>query len=785
MRRRFLLLLALAVALAGCSGAGGGAVEPDGAATPAPLLAGRVLLDRPAAGAQVEMNGATAVTNAGGGFLLPRPRGRALLTASVDGAPFRMALDGPPAHAVVVNAVTNLIALYLETHPDLPLEEADRRVKAFLRIPARVSASHGLEDVAGAPFSHRVFLAAAAQNGGVEAFSRALAAQVDGGPPRAFVSEAAKGFWKDLGLQVAADLGTDLLTGAARGLVGWALSAMNVNVGEAGDLRDLAAQIQQITAQAAQIQDDVLRAFAAGDLQDLTNTLEQQLTSPFDTLNGSYVGQLLAVTPTNVPLPPNPQVSALVQTVLATDLEEFLAVLNDVMQGRNLSPCMPRLVAAQRNAQVGAGQGESLIVLENRSIGVMQSVFDYYASYQTLAYNLLAESVHVADSPAAGIQLARGYTLRLFANLKAQSLLVPVPWKYPVVLDRGGSMWYGTMQGEVDSNGISHYAPMAAQPLYGSGANRTDWTVATVDDADRLFERMQAGVYGPDLAASGPGPALQELGFDVTALDGHTKIWVSGRGPTPARFNLTTGESDTSYGSNDSYPFLWVRAFPSNEDADTARTAGVPTSLEITVTNGLRAVASMSLGTETVEGVDVTDRVVWTSGNPALVEVSNAPGREGTLTWRYEPHPSTVYLYVSDRPIQIVDGQVQPADAVYGRLLLDPPIVLSPPLVSLSVTPKNVDYGTLPTSRQCYATGYYQDGSVRDHTNDAVWSVLNADGTAALPAEEASFSASVPGVLHLKNALTTDRVTLQATFGGKTATTLAGAPVYAPPTRTR
>lgn len=780
MRRHLMLLLLLAFGAAGCSGGSAGGVEGGGPT--GHRLYGRVLLDVSAAGAAVEAvgTGSRDTTDATGGFALSVPSGPLLLVATVDGARYRRVLAAPLTHAAYVNAVTNLVALYLETHRDVPVAEAEARVKAFLRIPPGVDAAYGVEELPGSPFSHRVFLAEAAANGGVESFSRTLAGQVDGGPPRAFVSEASKAWWKDLGLQVAADLGTDVLTGVARGLVGWALSAMNVNLGEAGELRDLAAQIEQITAQTGQIQDDVIRAFAAGDLQSLTNTLEQDYTTPFDQLNKSYVDQLNSVTPTGLPRTPSQELTALVQSVLDTDVLAFLAVLDDAMQGRNLSPCVTRLLAAQRNAQVGAGMGDSLIVVENGSIATMAAVYDYYASYQTLGFNMLAESVHVADAPAAGIQLARGFAVKFFADLKAQSLLVPVPWKNRVVLDRGGSMWNGTLQADVDGRSVLDYAPNGT--YHWAGAGRSDWQLPTSQQVDRLSAMMKAGIYGPDLAAQGPGPALQELGFDVTGLGGHTKIWLGE--PGPKRYDLVTGQVESVSNLDDTYPAIWVRNFPDGEDADTARTAGVPRSIAVSALEGrLTATAVMDVAGETVAGVDVTDRVVWTSANPALLEVSNSPGHEGEVAFRHDPDSpdsSDIYVYASDRPIRVQGQDAQTGDAVWGRILMATDLVPAPPVVSLSLTPRNVNYAHLPTSRQYYVTAWYADGSVRDVTSQAACSVQDGNGN-VLPAAEGAFSSSVPGVLQLHNALTHALVTLQATSGGQTATTRAGAPVFEGP----
>lgn len=91
-----------------------------------------------------------------------------------------------------------------------------------------------------------------------------------------------------------------------------------------------------------------------------------------------------------------------------------------------------------------------------------------------------------------------------------------------------------------------------------------------------------------------------------------------------------------------------------------------------------------------------------------------------------------------------------------------------------------MNYAHLPTSRQYAVTAWYQDGSVRDVTPQATCAVQDGSGN-VLPAAEGAFSSSVPGVLQLHNALTHALVTLQATYGGHTATTQAGAPVFEAP----
>ncbi len=202
-----------------------------------------------------------------------------------------------------INAVTTLVAAYLDRHPDQTLEAATYIIKAFLEIPRDVDIGEGLY-LSDQYFSHQKFMVTAAENGGFDNFIRVLLAELDQN------SAATHRFLRGgLGAGGPGMLGgcpgTSMAQAARNGLIAWGVGlAMNVafdqmglgdlfggsdpQLGEIKEklnemkdmLRDIQGQISNLSGQIAEMKSEILTAIteaqygqAIGNIVDYENLI--------------------------------------------------------------------------------------------------------------------------------------------------------------------------------------------------------------------------------------------------------------------------------------------------------------------------------------------------------------------------------------------------------------------------------------------------------------------------------------------------------------------------------
>ena len=126
---------------------------------------------------------------------------------------------------------------------------------------------------------------------------------------------------------------------------------------------------------------------------------------------------------------------------------------------------------------------------------------------------------------------------------------------------------------------------------------------------------------------------------------------------------------------------------------------------------------------------DVTEQVTWTSTNTKVITVSNAVGERGKLT-----------------TVALGTARVRATDPVTGVTTSVPVVVTAAALVSVTMNPGPVSVPAGLTL-QCHANGLYSDGSIRDLTTAATWTISGTAGATVsnAPGSEGLVTAALVG----------------------------------------
>lgn len=793
-------LCGFSLILAGCSGPGGtGGDASDLDQTPR-IIVGRLVPGVTIPGAAVTVSSPSGTplevpelrTDASGNFLLgpselpanfrltlvptggmPGPVDDAPLSAEVEG-------HGPGFGMIPVNAATHLVAEYHLAHPELTLGACETRVRAFLGLRADLDMGWEIDNP-GSGFSHPTFFQEAQANGGLQAFTAQLIGEIDSGGSHTFVL-AEQSFWGRLFDNTTADLTagftTDLLTFG----VGKIAGCLGFNFGEGAQLRQISQQLAQISDQISVLQHSVATNAAAGTALAAYNVLETDI-NPMVGPNQQLINEGEAAATTGVPL----QTLPAGVTALLTSLSSLSATSAIENMGRHLmDPSGPDnvLTALMILQQTRAGAGGAAPLLQSDPLlEPVSDAYNYYAGWMAQAANLASETAY---APQQG-QLAEPLTQAQIEVRRAEQYSKGFELQFP---DTAGQVFVDRQEGRMYLLQIQAPANWFTLALleYCQRPNfmgYTDWAFPSQGAVQRLYDLVKD--------TGDPFGSLNSiLGFDTSAFpaNAHT-VWLaysdvdtncnasaSSIGTKPPAFNLSTGDVKTG-SPYDSRCYMWFRHYPTAADTTPAalRALGTLTSLTASGANptalGATGAFTITSGYGTVSGTaDVTDRVVWTSSNPQVADVSNRPGSEGLVTWRRNPDgsmPAPVTFVASNFPVD-VDSSGNVTLRVGGTLTSS--VIVSPPdlpvrtVANLNVTPMNVVVtGVLPQQRQFFATSFGSDGFIADVTNDpnTVFSVTDLSGN-PIPQTQVKVFVDTPGLLEFEPALTTADLFLNVTY---------------------
>jgi hypothetical protein len=425
---------ALALSLLGASCASGSTGSksgaPKGVPLPATMLA-QAVLDAPLAGATVKVYRSSGSlisaagaydqkTGADGFFVLhPKrlPKDFTIVASdgTVGGAIFSgdvkavvSGLDG--ATDVNVNPVTSVIAAYHDRRPRQSLTQVSDRVKRYLGIGALVDVGTMLAE-GSQIFSAKVFLDAAKEAGGFDAFVKTLAADVDAGKPsRSFagpptnsagVAEVLKFVFEVVkaGAKFGYCVGTTSTTVAGKDFVlGCAMKA--IGAGDSGGtdpavlerLDEIHKQLEVVTTQLTNLQNQ-LSSIGNAVLQNQWNSMAATLRTGIYAEIDYAFGRMLSAT--------NPNFSAATRQQAARDAQATMENLS--LKGADSS--MAHLLIGEGGSTGAIRQFSDLVRAQSGRFFVnpnavarpgvradtIQTVWDYMDAYQAKLEYLLIE----------------------------------------------------------------------------------------------------------------------------------------------------------------------------------------------------------------------------------------------------------------------------------------------------------------------------------------------------------------------------------------------------------
>ena len=184
---------------------------------------------------------------------------------------------------------------------------------------------------------------------------------------------------------------------------------------------------------------------------------------------------------------------------------------------------------------------------------------------------------------------------------------------------------------------------------------------------------------------------------------------------------------------------------------------------------------------------DVTQRVYWTSSNPAVASVSNlvgdtgsgpiSPGPAGFVTW----HPDLTNSGTPLPPVTITASLLGASSLSgasskiwQGTYVMNQPNNVEPALKELYVTPQNRVYNFTSGNAQSALLpitllAYHQDGRVFDVSTDpaTTWTLKDADGNTLNSLSTGGFgvtAGSAKNLLYLSTGISTANVTYTANY---------------------
>ena len=811
---QILISLTAFLTISGCSSSdsdtfiGGGEFTTD-------TVIGRVVLDEPVTGAEIafeDLQGAPlssdgVFSQTGGSFVarnvLLTPEFR--VTATEAGNPqiagqelnSSWSADGRIGpEAVIINAVTTLISAYRRAHPELSLAEAEARVKAYLGIPSEVDIRWQLDGQPSASFSHSAFREQAAAAGGVDSFIQQLVEEIDRGETRSIaLDEEAGGFGTNVLAGIVGNITTGIVGDAVDFGFGQLASVLGWNFGTSAKLRQIANQLNQISTQIDELQTTVNEDAAAAQLTVAYNKVEDDI-SPLRAPNSTLIEQGQAADPKGVPASPIPGVQDLLATLGTLDAEGAIDNIGqDLMHPGGTLPgqdnVLAQLLAWQMlNAGVGPNVYEPVILSET-IMAPLGSAFNYYSGWMTQAVSLSTESAF----GTSGGQIAHALWVgAMDRQRKAQQYVkgweIQIPQAMDkVVVDYGTGLMYWKYFEPSGTRDDAYEGQCTRQGFYGYN----NWRLGHGSDLKKLHERQEAAHKQTGIATF--ATLVEVYGFVTSNFRGANpsgtsvstgRVWV-GHGQdnlnvccaqgSDAFFDLETGTSSTADPDN-SYPYMWVRTFPTDQGVSiegNLRRLGTLTDVRVKDdgSGNVTAEGSFTISTPvaTKSGtVSITDRIIWTSGNPQLADVSNLKGQEGTIQWRRtadNQQPSPVWIYASNYPLESADnsGNAQSfvSEAIIGKLLVTPPNVASRTVANLNITPMNPFIDSLQVKeQQFYLTAFGSDGFVEDVTaGNVTWSVTDLQGN---PVTGIGFSPNTPGLLDWSGGPSAFELEITATY---------------------
>lgn len=728
---------------------------------------------------------------------------------------------------IVLNIPTTLVGRFQQRHPELSLAECQSRVQQFLGIP-KERALQTLDESAGSPFAHELFFSEAAANGGVEAFLTSLLDEMEANGTHTFqldgVFKAGTSFLGGCVKALAVDFTkSEAVTGA-----GWASRAMGVNFPFPSN-NDLAERIQSIQDQVSDLAKQLKQFEAETAYQDAVGKLGADVVVPSNSLATSLqstVQTFVPLQPDSAYLQPGSSYSSLsaLENLYSKNntkamLDELVSYLEGTRSQGGVSQRMERLLVALAFPGLGIDSDLSRYngygAFSNTTVGIPRSMLAYYLTVFEQTVLMFAEQSHNTNDAATlviNIREGQPYLSRL-AQAR-QRILAQTPEALgsdDLFVDReAGLIWW---MGNLGSHGsqvpyTSTDKKVGAVEYSGrfQGPGGV-WRVPTAAELQKLYGRIVAGSKAQPVPGGKLAKVLSRWGWDISYMTDDHQVWVAipNLAQSEQRFSLDTGKIEkvsagryndlilvssfdaTAITDTSIYPPLSVGTVTAIEISQQPQgPAGVQLKAQATVSytiGGSYTVggASQSAPQETVatKTLDVTDQVVWSSSNEAMLIVTNidattdtdgnilSQASHGLASW--QPFNSQTLT-----PVTVSAS----FNGVSSAVTLTPPASLSPNLVSLQVLPANVDLSnTFPIQFSFQAVLFYSDPITGDaqaqhfaeqSAPSLVWTLLDNSGAPIPPSQGSGFISSDANNLVLSTPATNPFMIVQAAANGAT-----------------
>ena len=818
IKKAYLLGLLFLLVFTGCGGSNVSTLS-SGVVGGEDVVFGRVLLDKPAAGATAQLTDLSGVplgyppaeVDETGNFRIQTniaalpPEFR--VSVRLDGSsPWDLPIvadvrDYNEDKSVFCNILTTAAALYRQ-RKGVTAEEAAIWVRGIFDIPSGVDIGWGLDESTRSAFRHSVFLTEMA-GGSVAGRIDAL---IENGPVTGQILTT-------LAITLVADLATDAIGEVA----GSVAQALGLNIGDDDEVTDLSKELSDIQSQidrlSSQLQTDFNQLETAIAFETLVDEYTDLTISLEDTISGIEVAtQDLATEATesditNEPFSPDSDLTDLLSQIAAYDAESDIRILVDTLLGRNQSPSLLKIyleILAYQSVPplIDTGTSPAPVfastpVLSNTLIfDRFERLSDYYFLIQTLALNLLVENANLSQDQAT-VEEARDTATALSHALVEQYWERGFPLdsdfylanpqaafegrgKEPLPSTPSGTLFYTQIQAPVvgypnfndDGQALIDQAESFQAPGYPSG-----WRLASLDELQQL--RALALQANPDNVING----LALLGFSTAGWEGD--LWfpdydqpgvdgLSGNyflkvydfiDGVAGGYESVIFETDL-LGAEISYIQVNYLPFDSSQTYEHIVASGFrpTTAPQLTLSPDGTAV------TATLNGEDISQYTVWTSSNPEQLEVDNLGEDSGTLTW----HPGAGPLAA-----QTITATIQGMDSATGQsrqlqATLSVPVPSPAPVRELTrivISPSNLIVDDTSADIPFTATAYYDDRTLQDVTGQVSWELLLPDGS-PYPIFEASINGSIPGILiFISPIINNPEFTVQATLDDVVGTT--------------
>ena len=703
-----------------------------------------------------------------------------------------------------INPATTLVSRHMQAH-GTSLQEAEAAVKTLLEIPQDFELNW-ITNSPTSPFAPRRFFEEAAQNGGVEAFLQLLLEEVPNRKLSLVESDESSAFTSVL-KEVGSDIFGDTVSLVDAGIFGAVTQALGLNIGTAGALNEIEADLNDVLLDLGQIEKDL-------NLESLTGTYNADRTAmaPAVTSILLYTGNISRA------LGGTYAVSDLEQDILGIvatqEAKANLALLYEYLLGLgvdNIIFTYGKIQQANMFSDIDSSY-LSYPFRRNAVTSSMQKQLRNWENVLALGVNLFAESAHVRIPITDA--LTDAVTDIDQTNAVLQQMRAQVPASLPsdeVAVDmEGGVMWYLSFQAQEEYDDAVDLANNFSVGPYD------DWELPGRGDLERLVLDLVGGQVTDDDSNDQWRAAFQSFGFDTTHYgehDGPTTLGLAyyneDTGGTTLSTNSLVWQGVVSNPATQSYPkstYILKRVLQGTPEQElrgginplaygqiAAETTSGGPSLQVSHDSGqLTARTTIYsyfefLSIEFVTTIlgnapyDVTQYCHWESSNLKMATVSNVPttpdgvppaiGPIGQIAW----HPP-----VDGSPLSPVTFTASfwgmPVDGGGGLLKLqagvtvDPPQNLTPNQTSLQVLPaqNSVDATTAPSTGTAiiyYATAFYEDGQFHSVEGDCQWTLTNSMGNALVSeAAGGGFITSTPNELKIYDTLTDSDLTVTAVY---------------------